>query len=370
MRKFNESPVKQALMSRAKEFYLNDALHENIFHTNPEYITEAIGTCYLNEAANATDYIRSFFGEKSDNLYRDLSALKLNKSPYFIDLERSGGDITKTSYYKTVGDLMKYSNSVNDQMIIGSTGSVSKGMSDYSNATAAIQQCIRYMEGNANNFRSAISKERTTANSRKLASMLYQSIVYLIQTTADILYSSSISADFDYNVKPPVAKNITFVYESGLIDEALEAIRTLNLALSNGTIRKFLSTGLQEDLDFALNQVSLNENIGDVVFSLISHFKMTDAIILLPIYLIRMVTYVIYYCYKLFKKISFNIEQSIELQKSKIVTRDQFDKYKHDTSKQGRVVGQNIRRAETTLEMEAGNDKNALNRMQQSNVLI
>jgi hypothetical protein len=234
---------------------------------------------------------------------------------------------------------------------------------------------MKNFEKSAGRLKQIIQKEATSVNNKQLGSAFYALSVYLLQTTGDLLYSTSLRADFDYSNKTPIANNLYFEYNndsSAMLDEMIMYITYLNTAFANGKIFSSLETTLQETFNDAEQKIILNESVLDTVFGLVSYYKTLDLLVLWPIYLTRAIAYWVMYTYTSLKNIALDVESSVELRKKQVVTKSEYDEYHNSAMKRGMAVSQSLARADVTMEMSAQEDKKALQNLQssQNNVLI
>lgn len=358
------------LEENIKAQYLNE------FTTESEYrkLTKNEKVINLSEYAateylNTTKVIDAIFNnkKKSDTVFNDLE-MKLSGTEFFKDVDRSTGDITRTKNHNNLKNLLHYGMDCN------------ANNSYRSNETAAFDKnalviltCMNLFAKNATKFKKLINHEATNLNSKKVATSFYKASVFLIQMTGDILYSNSIDAKFNYNIKPPVAENVSFAYTSGVVDEMIEQIQAINSAFMNGKIFKAFDTTLQEDFEDTINKISLNEDVLDTIFGLVTHFNTLDLLILFPIYLTRSTLYWIGYFYLSVKNINMDIDRSIQVTRGRNIDVDDFNMYVSDSKKKGEIVKNSFNKASATIDLDASTDKRALSDLRnsaQNSVLI
>lgn len=363
------TPRKQTLVesvgSRVESFYLNEYADKDSFKKLPDQ--EKIATalhCGLCEFVNVGNVVNSLFQGKKSIDNEELAKISVKDNAYFKDIDKSAGDISKTKHHNSMKNLLNYALQIN-----ATSNRKSDGTAQFEEAAQTILGCAQQFERNSNKFRSIITREASTANSKQLGTAFYRLSVYLIQTAADILYSNSLNAEFDYNQKVPMANNIYFEYTNNVVDDMLVYINYLNAAFRSGKIFSALDGSLNEHFEDATGKIELNEGLLDTVFGMVTHFKALDLALLWPIYLTRAIAYWVLYFYTTFKTISVDIDSSIALQKQTTLTKPQFDDYKQNAMRRGINASQSLSKAEVTIDMAAHEDKKTLEKMQ-SNVLI
>jgi hypothetical protein len=366
------SPIKLALVEsmldrNTEAYYLNEAVDKDAFRKLPLKEAKLVRAEYaLNEFVNATrkdvlDLIANS-DEVDASTFDKISSEDL---AFFKDLDNAQGDINRTKYNAAVISLLKTSMSVNDAM--GSQQSPEQ--QEYSHNASIILRAISLLAQNARQLREIIQAEAANGDSKKLGTSFFKLAVYLIQVSADLLYSNSIQADFDYTTKVPTVASLRFEYPAGLIDNQLTYINFISSRLSNGSLVKALQPTLSEACDQAVEQVKLNENILDVIVGLVTHNTFTD-LLLFPVYLIRFLIYSVRYTFNIYKNISTGIEASIGVQKARIMTKSDFESFKAGAQRRATVVNHANDQAEVKMRMEANQDKRALSNLQTSSVMI
>ena len=370
MRNFNTAPTALSVLTENLcNNYTNEyLLKEDFRKLQGEDYKLAMMEYALSEYVNTSKIIDVLFDGKDgkDSVFADVE-VSLKGNAYFNDIGRSAGDITRTKHHKDVISLLQYSEHANQSSSYKSDGTVAFEQANYD-----IMKCISHFVKNAGRFKTIIAKEATNMNSKRIGTAFYKMAVFLVQTTADILYSNSLKAEFDYNVKVPVANNVYFEYTNGVVDEMLTFIRYLNGAFLNGKIFTAIEETLQESFNAATSRIELNEGVIDTVFGLVTHFKTLDLLFLWPMYLTRAVAYWVGYFYVSLKNISLDIESSLQIQKAQSLNKDQYDKYAHNAQVRGLKAQQAFAKANVTIDMGAKEDRKALQNLQgsQGGVLI
>lgn len=365
MKQSQHPTLQENMEQKARSFFMNESVNADAYRKAPleEKVSNAIHGA-LCEFANASTVIDTLFkGRKAiDN--EELAKISVKDNAYFKDIDKSAGDIKKTKHHTNMKNLLDYGVQMN-----ASARRTTDAARQFDEAAHAILTCASMFERNSQRFRTIIMRENSTVNSKQLGTAFYRLSVYLLQTTADILYSNSLQAEFDYNQKVPVASNVYFEYNNGVVDEMLTYINYLNGAFRNGKIFNAIDGTLNEAFEDALDKISLNEGLLDTVFGMVTHFKALDLVVLWPIYLTRAMAYWVLYFYSSFKTINVDIDNSIKLQRQGVLGKAEYDTYKADASRRGMQAQQALARAEVTIDMSAKEDKKSLEQMQ-SNVLI
>lgn len=370
-----EPNIRQSLHNlldaKVKTQYLNEYTDVKSYRAldKPERQT-AIAEYALCEFVNAGQIVDSLFKGKKSISNEELAKISMKDNAFFRDVDRSSGDITKTKYHKHLDNLLNYAIATNQ-----SSSFKSDKTAAFTNNAYNVLNCMRNFEKTAGRFKTIISKEATAVNNKQLCAAFYALSVYLLQTTGDLLYSTSLRADFDYSHKTPVANNLYFEYNSdsaAMLDEMLTYISYLNTAFANGKIFSALDPTLQETFIDAEQKIILNESVLDTVFGLVSYYKTLDLLVLWPIYLTRAIAYWVMYTYTSLKNIALDVESSMELRKKQLITKSEYDAYHNSAMQRGMAVSQSLARADVTMEMSAQEDKKTLQNLQssQNNVLI
>jgi hypothetical protein len=370
-----ELNVRQSLNnlmeSKVEYQFLNEYVDKRAFKKLDKSERQvAISEYALCEFVNASQIVDSLFkGKKSIN-NEELSKISMKDNAFFKDVDRTAGDITKTKYHKHLANLLNYAVATNQ-----SSSFKSDKTAEFTRNAYTVLDCMKNFEKSATRLKQIIQKEATSVNNKQLGSAFYALSVYLLQTTGDLLYSTSLRADFDYSNKTPIANNLYFEYNndsSAMLDEMIMYINYLNTAFANGKIFSALETTLQESFSDAEQKIILNESVLDTVFGLVSYYKTLDLLVLWPIYLTRAIAYWVMYTYTSLKNIALDVESSVELRKKQTITKSEYDDYHNAAMKRGVAVSQSLARADVTMEMSAQEDKKALQSLQssQNNVLI
>ena len=320
----------------------------------------------LNEFVNTAGIVDALFhnkGNVDEQFGKIEGSLKNNK--YFRDIDNSLGDITRTKNNQNLKNILEYALHANYHNSYSSDGT-----DKFNYAARDILKCIDNFERAKNRLKSIITKESTRMNSRRIGAAFYRTSVFLVQMTGDILYSNSLKARFDYNLRPPVAKDIHYEYDSEVVDDMLAFIQYLNSAFANGRIFTALEDTLQEALEIASQKVSLQEGVLDTIFGLVTYFKSLDLLLLWPIYLTRAVTYWITYLFVSVNNIALDIDSSIAIQRSTTLTKEQYDDYASKAAVRGTKVSQAFSKASVALDMSAKEDRKALENLQSGSVMI
>lgn len=363
--------LTQLMESKVEFQFLNEYTDRAAFKAldKSERMT-AISEYALCEFVNAGQIVDTLFKGKKSISNEELGKISMKDNAYFKDIDRSAGDITRTKYHKNLQNLLDYAVATNQ-----SSSFKSDKTEAFSRNAYTVLACMKNFEKSSQRMKQVISKESTSMNNKQLGSAFYALSVYLVQTTGDLLYSTSLRADFDYSNKTPVANNLYFEYNndsSAMLDEMITYINYLNTAFMNGKIFSALDTTLQENFSHAEQKIILNESVLDTVFGLVSYYKTLDLLVLWPIYLTRAIAYWVMYTYSSLKNIALDVESSLELRKKQVISKNDYDEYHNSAMKRGIAVGQSLSRADVTMEMSAQEDKKALQNLQssQNNVLI
>lgn len=357
----SNNPLLEEIQERADKLYFNE------FTTRTEFLKlsemdkkSLIAQHVLIETQSTNDVIDTLFKGKKRIDNEELSKISTKDSDYFRDIDKSVGDIKRTKYHRDTVALLNYA--------IETNAASPRKNKEFDQAATDILQLISYLETNASKLRTAINKEASTANSKELAASFYRTVVYMIQSTADILYASGMKADFDYTGPKPTVGSIHFEMNP-IIEPMMLYIRQLNTVFRSGKVMKVFDGSLREAMDHAQKQLSLNENVLDVAFGLVTQFKFLDLVLLFPIYLVRAISYWIMYFYATGKKLYIGIDESIEMRKKAVITKDEFDAYSASANRRAFDSGQSLSKAEVTIDADSAEDKRKLNNLSGS-VLI
>lgn len=359
-----------ALEENVKMQFLNEYTTEKEYRalTKNEKVlnlAEYAATEYLNTSR----IIKTIFNnkKKSDNIFNGLE-MKISNTPFFKDIESSRGNIVETANHTKLKTLLKYAIETN-----ASASVKSDAHDSFDKAALTILKCMTHFEKNATKIRQLLMAENTRLNNVNMIGSFYKASVFLIQMTGDMLYSNSIDVKFNTNIKPAVVESISFPYSNGIVDEMLEQIEAINNGFENGKIFKAFNNSLHEDFEDTIEKISLNEDVLDTIFGLVTHFSALDLLVLFPIYLTRSTLYWIGFFYLSFKNVSLDIDRSIEVTRGRNIEVDKFNRYVVDSRKKANVLQNSFQKASAAIDMDASSDKKALttlSRSSQNSVLI
>jgi hypothetical protein len=326
------------------KFYLNEDVNPDSYR-KLSLKDKQLTTSHLTllEFASIKELIGNITKKAKKNDF-DLEALqKSGNMKYLKDIKDTKGDVTRCKNYSNIIELIKYSKAVNNRI-----SNIDESQKNYLEKLNIIERAYDNLVKHKPLFVKAIVSElRDSNDTLKIATEFYSRIVGLLEVTFDVLYSASINAEFDYNVKPPMVKNISFRYSNELLDEPLMFIHYFNIMATSGKLKSMLEK-INEDtysLEVSIGR-KLNENVLDVAFSLLSNSRIFDAIILFPIYLIRYITYLFKYMIASYNAINTNFEDAIKIKRSTNLTASEFDSYKKTTSGKDLKVQQSSRKSE------------------------
>jgi len=362
--------VEDFFNEKSKEFYSNECLTESAYRrlSNTEKREVTLHSA-LSEFVSLKDVMKDFYSKKMGDAERDFANMSDQNSRFFKDVMKSGGDFTKTEQYKNIQSLLSYSLEANDNNGKGINGAQNAAQVSYSDAAMVIRNIIAQLVSKSSAFKQAISREMILPLEKRYAFSTYLVISYLIYSTADVLYSSSLKANFDYNQKHPVATDIYFEYNGGM-ENQLQYMSYFSKNFAKGAINKLLSGTLTEKLDESLENVMvLNESVLDVIGKLVLDSWISD-IVMLPIYLLRSMVYTFKYLNVKFTNMSKDIEDSIKLQRASYIGKDDYEKYKTSAGNKLFALSQATTKAETAIDFESAQDKKSLNGFKSNNVII
>ena len=354
------------LLENLSQHYQNEFLSESDFRSlQGEDQQVALAEYALSEFVNTTAVVDALFhgkGSMEDQFGKVEKTIANNA--LFRELDRSGGDITKVKDFRNLVNLLQYALECNSRSAYKSDGTRS-----FDDAATLIMSTLRSFEMAKTRFQTMMSKESTRMNSKKLVASFYRMASFFTLVTGDLLYSNSLKANFDYNAKIPTATNVYFEYDSGVIDEMLVFVQTLNSSFNNGKIFTALGDTLQEALTNGVERIALNEGVMDTAFALISHFKTMDLLLLWPLYITRAITYWVGFIFVSVHNLQLDVDESLRL-RSSVMTKKDYDSYHTNAQIRGEKAKQAFTKANIAIESNAVEDKKALQKLQGNNASV
>lgn len=358
--------ISDLAKEKSASFYANGILTESCFKGLDQFEKkEVLINSALSEFVNLKDVMKDFYSKKMADAERDFTNMTSQNSRFFKDVTKSAGDFTKSEQYRNIQSLLSYSIEANDSNGKGINGRASEGQEAYDTAAMVIRNAIKNLVSKSSAFKQAITREAILPLEKRYAFSTYLVLCYLIYSTTDVLYSSSLKANFDHNQKTPIATDIYFEYNGGM-ENQLQYLTYFSENMSKGGINKLLSGVLTENFDNAAESVVLGENVLDVVAKLVLDSWVSD-VVLLPIYLLRQMVYIFKFVKTYFVNMAVDIEESIALQRSAHLSKVDYDSYKSKADNKLFAVSQAVSKAEASIELEASADKKILNNIKSSN---
>lgn len=287
---------------------------------------------------------------------------QLARIPLYRGILNSDGNIKKVPEYEKCRSLLMYALETNSRY-----PTKDDSINRFNANAQKILDLMKLLEVAAPKFKKAIDAELHT--NFTVIRQTYVSFVFLVLTTTDTLYSQSISVTFKPFSTPPVAEYVAFNCPETLVPLQMEMIDRAMDVLRSGALFSNRMV-LSEHFEHIFSPNVLNEGFMDAVFGLVTHFKITDLFLLAPIYLARAITYWMIFTYESVGGLITNIDRSIELQRNRNLSQEEYDAYKKETAKTSARSEQALGRAEVTIEMATREDKAQLNRMQQSGIVL
>ena len=303
-----------------------------------------LGEKALSEYASVKELIGTLTISNQGTEDPIVTALKSSgNSKYLEKIKASKGNVTKTANYKDIQELIKFSRMTNSQISNPTDGQVL-----YLDYLTVIEKTYEHLNSHASLFEKAIKVEDNSKDDFKLITDFYVRIVGLAEIIFDILYSSSIKANIDYNKKVPTVVSVTFECDGNMIEDQIILLQYFNTMASSGRLRDLLNKNVQDKMEDSMEQLK-HENVLDVAFSLVSSSKWFDAIVLFPMYVIRYATYLFKYVWASYNAIDVSFKKSLEVSKNN-VTATEFNKYKAESKKRETTLDQSAKKA--TIESE------------------
>lgn len=296
------------------------------------------------------------------------------------EIIKSHGDITKVKEYKAIKVMISIAKTT-----CNSTPKTPE-TDKFVDNLHIIDTLIASITKNKDLFEKVIAKEsKLPNNTLKFGSMLYVSLVVLVTTTFQSLFSSSIEAVFDENVPNGNVKSFYFTYK-GDLEENFEQLSLHLEAFNNGTYRNIFNELLHENLtlkeQYAFsrplinksnlmeslhdsNSKILNESLADLAVAFITSNSLTDAL-LIPIYLIRYMVYLFKYTAITLTQINDNINKSLGIIKDNNLSKEEFTDYKESNAVDNNDLDQKSTKAVSDTDGAVRKDKEVLEKQQQS----
>lgn len=284
---------------------------------------------------------------------------KVASLPFFKNVDAALGDVTRVKHYDDVKVILSH-------IALGSNSGARTDKNVYA-AAVEIQTLLSNLERNKGIFKKAIQQESVEGN-REIVLSYFRSLCFLVFSSANNLYSSCLKADINNNMTPPLVDSFYFVWNEDM-ETAIRTIADINSTFRSGKAITAITGALREALEDGQDK-ALSEGVIDTAFGLITHFKVLDALVLLPIYLIRMVTYWILFSYESIKNLHNDIADTRRIIEKRSVSESEYDDYVRIGQAATTRSDQAIKRADDFVSLNSANDKKELSAMQSSNVLI
>ena len=328
-----QSPEK-TIEEISKAYFVNEDVSPRAFHALDDSHRRALcleaALCeFLNQEKSPQD-VRAAAQPQAGN--DTLNGEKYNPESslsvvYFNKILATKGDVTKTPNYANNRTLVGYAKQV------AQTQPESKEGKTFLVALGKIEDALDNLVKYKADFAKAIREEsEKTDGQSSIVAQYYMNLVVMIDVNLDVLYSTSIQAEFDRNVRPSIVRAVSFQMREGAMDESLAIVHNFNSLAFSGKLRQAIDEKNVAVLGEAKRRVLKEESIIDVAFSLIASNRWTE-LLLLPLYTIRSVVYTVKYLTASYQRLKFSISQSVEFIRKTKVTEEEFRGYKADADK-------------------------------------
>lgn len=378
---------------------MHTSFDDEVGISRPKYqslIEEVSKGFFMNEDVSETSWRRLGAKEKAENTAAaticSLNSLLREDTPSLRDAVKRGENaptVDGTSYQPSSslnnvyfnkvlasrGDIRKCPNYQNNTVLISyATETVHRNKRTKESATflskiSVLEQALAQMVRYAPQFEKAIAEESRDEKEEKkrVITQYFLNLVVAIDVGVDVLYSSCIRADIDYNVRPAVVQSVNFECKStDFLEEHLTVIHYFNSLAVSGKLNQVLDARNHDALLMARDRI-LGEktNLMDIAFTLITTNKWTD-LLLLPIYLIRSVVYMVKYLTAGYSRITFSFGKSLEMMKKSRVTAEEFKAYSGDAQKKASALEQASRKSAIDVSEDIRSSKNEIKEIEQA----
>lgn len=332
----------------------------------------------LQEATKAVtnfDKVINFLTMTSKKQEKELKN-KIEKSNNTVikDILRSQGDIAKVDVIQKVIRLLNISLDINGRYLArlktshtpaGNSRLLTDKVANYNKAANDFITLYNVLIKYRNDFKKVIAQELDKPYEKQFFHQLYTNIVLFIQIYGNALYSLGIMMD---NPRAAITtssgSDIYFVYQSEM-DEPMAIVNGIRASVVSGDMFRQTNIRISEEFMDLVEQhrsQALNEGFLDVISGLVTTTTIGQ-FLMIPVYLIRSVTYLILFLGASYSTISDSISSNIEFISKNDRSQEEFDIYKKDVENVARNSINALNSSEMAVKHELSRSTNTIRTM-------
>ena len=359
--------VEQLINESARAFYTNEDVSPLAFSqlsaTEKKEVAATLAICeFLNYSKNSETVKEVANPSGNDTVngesYHPAASLSV---AYFNKVLASKGDIKKTPNYTNNRALLSYARSVvHAAKATPESDAFMKKLTEF-------ELALTNLEKYAPDFGKVIEQENKDYpdEKKRILTQFFTNLVVAVDVGIDVLYSSSIKANIDYSRNPAFVASVYFECKKDFMDEHITLVHYFNSLATTGKLRNILTSGATATLLDAKSRILKEENIIDVVFTILTSNKWTE-LLLLPLYLIRGVVYLVKYMSATYQKITSSVAESIAMIRKQTVTEEEFKSYKKQADSKALMFEQASKKAAIDISDSAKDNRDAIKELNSS----